>query len=195
MKSAVYHPWAAAIPAVLKTNHMRQALWHIYPGLEKVVSHGLAQALAKKREYHFKMAENLVEQRRTMSPEQTDFVHKVIEAENGLTTQELVSISSFLMVAGSETTATALAGLMSLLCRNPEAMASLNAEVRDAFASTDDITCDSVKNLTYLGAVIQEALRIFPPASYFPRRTLPGGCEIAGTWVPGDVRRPRAPKI
>lgn len=174
---------------------MRQALWHIYPGLEKVVSWGLARALAAKRAFHFKMTETLVQRRLAMSPEQIDFVHKVIEPENGLTMPELIGITSFLAVAGSETTATALAGLMSLLCRNPEAMASLNAEVRDAFASTEDITCDSVKNLTYLGAVIQEGLRVFPPASYFPRRTPPGGCDIAGTWVPGDVRRPIMPEI
>lgn len=174
---------------------MRQALWHIYPGLEKAVTYGLNQALAKQRQSHFKMVENLVEQRLAMSPEQTDFVHKVIEPENGLTMEELIGITSFLMVAGSETTATALAGLTSLLCRNPEAMASLKAEVRDTFARSDDITCESVKNLAYVGAVIQEGLRIFPPASYFPRRTPPEGCLIAGTWVPGDVRRPVTPEV
>lgn len=128
---------------------MRHALYFIYPGLGKAVSYVLARTLAKKRAFHFKMTEDLVEQRLTMSPEQTDLVHKVIEPKNGLTMPEIIATSSFLAVAGSETTATALSGLTSLPCRNPEAMARLNAEVREAFARTDDITCESVKNLTF----------------------------------------------
>ena len=166
----------------------RRALSFISRTLHEVLAYILARALAKQRAFHLKMTRDLVNQRLNMTPEHSDFVHKIVEPESGITQQELIATCSFLTIAGSETTATALAGMMSMLCRNPEASAKLNAEIRGAFARTEEITCDAVKNLTYLGAVIEEALRIFPPASYFPRRTPPGGCEIAGTWVPPDVR-------
>jgi cytochrome P450 len=54
-----------------------------------------------------------------------------------------------LIVAGSDTAATLLSGLVYLLLRNPDCLRRITREVRTAFASEDDITFSSVQNLPY----------------------------------------------
>jgi cytochrome P450 len=62
-------------------------------------------------------------------------------------------------------------------------MAKLQDEIRSAFSSMDEITADSVSNLEYLGAVIEEGLRIFPPAPFGPPR-VSTGATVDGVYVP-----------
>jgi len=81
-----------------------------------------------------------------------------------------------LLLAGHETTATALAWMVDLLLRSPAALQCLTAEVD---AGVDD---------TYLRAVIQESLRLRPVVPLAGRRlacdlcvdglTLPAGTDV-----------------
>jgi cytochrome P450 len=96
--------------------------------------------------------------------------------------------SKTLIVAGSETTATALAGATYLLATNPAVLEKLNDEVRGAFATEDEIDLVSTGQLKYLSAVLEETLRAYPPVPIaLPRVTPPGGQQIVGQWVPGYV--------
>ncbi len=85
-----------------------------------------------------------------------------------------------LLLAGHETTATALTWTWYLLAQSPAVEARLHAEV-DALGR-DPEPADLEENLTYANAVFAEALRIYPPASAFGRRALEvcrlGGFEI-----------------
>lgn len=94
-----------------------------------------------------------------------------------------------LAVAGSETTATVLSGSTYLLCKNPETLAKLQAEVRGKFKHSHEITLQSVNDLDYMLAVINEALRCYPPVAGGNVRVVPGkdGAEIAGHFVPSGV--------
>ena len=98
------------------------------------------------------------------------------------------------MVAGSETTATALSGQLYYLCKTPAALQKLANEIRTAFKSEGDIDILSTQNLAYLDACIHEGLRVFPavPGSN-PRITPKGGNTIFGEHVPGGVRSPFIP--
>ncbi|KAK6823491.1 cytochrome P450 [Apiospora arundinis] len=87
------------------------------------------------------------------------------------------------IVAGSETTATALSGFTFHITRTPEVYQRLVAEIRSSFASEGEINMRSTRALPYLLACIEETLRIFPPASETPPRISPG-CEIAGKFIP-----------
>lgn len=92
------------------------------------------------------------------------------------------------MLAGTETTATELSGLTYYLHRHPEKMARLKKEVRDAFASVDDMTMAKLSQLEYLNACIEEGLRIYPPVGgVLPRDTPARGANVAGRWIPGGV--------
>lgn len=94
------------------------------------------------------------------------------------------------MLAGSETTATTLSGATYLLLTHPAALAALAREVRSAFASADEITLGSVSagKLPYMLAVLNEALRLYPPVTSGLVRVVPAeGEQISGHYVPGGV--------
>ena len=94
-----------------------------------------------------------------------------------------------IILAGSETTATALSGCMYLLCTNKEALNRLSQEIRSTFRSGSEITSAQCVPLPYLNAVIEETLRIYPPvATHLPRVVPKGGATVAGEFLPEDVR-------
>lgn len=95
-----------------------------------------------------------------------------------------------LVVAGSETTATTLSGATYLLLTHPDVLEKLNQEVRSAFKSADEININSVGKLSYMLAVLNEALRMYPPVtSNLLREVPPGGGQIAGHYVAGGVSK------
>lgn len=88
-----------------------------------------------------------------------------------------------MIVAGSETTSTALSGITYYLCRNPRVYEKLAGEIRGAFSNFDQITGRSTERLTYLKAVIEEGLRIYPPIAAGLPRISPGE-TVDGHYVP-----------
>ena len=124
-----------------------------------------------------------------LEPEKEPFVKGEHPAEfRGMTLDEMVSNASTLAVAGSETTATLLSGVTYLLLRNPDKMRKLVAEIRSRFENEDDISIHSVAELKYLLAVLDEALRLYPPVPLNPNRLVPkGGVVVCGKFVPEGV--------
>ena len=105
-----------------------------------------------------------------------------------MTSTEIVSNASLLIAAGTETVATLLPAVAYLLATNPRAMTRVTSEIRKAFDDESSIDIQSVSSLKYLSAVIDEALRLFPPVPEgLPRVTPPEGVNICGYWVPGGV--------
>jgi cytochrome P450 len=85
-----------------------------------------------------------VKRRIDMGTDQKDMMTHVIEhiSENGdgISTEELAQTSLVLMLAGSETTATTLAGSLFYLLKNRDVLNILLKEIRTAFTSDKDIT-------------------------------------------------------
>lgn len=101
---------------------------------------------------------------------------------------ELEGNSSILIIAGSETTATLLSGLVYLLLKCPEKMKKLVDEVRSTFQDEGEIDLTSVNKLPYMVACIEEALRMYPPVpTGLPRVVPEGGATISGHFVPENV--------
>ncbi|KAJ3538081.1 hypothetical protein NM208_g6066 [Fusarium decemcellulare] len=72
-----------------------------------------------------------------------------------------------------------------LLLRYPDTMKKLQKELRDAFATDDDMTLDALVSLPYLNAVIKEGLRFHPPIpTGLPRVAPVGGATISGHFIP-----------
>ena len=114
--------------------------------------------------------------------------------KEGMTRPEVIENSRVLLIAGSETTATALSGATFHLLQNPATLHRAQSEVRAVFKSEGDITLHSVSTpslIPDLNAVIQESLRCYPsiPAT-LPRITGHEGAWIDGKYVPGNVRLP-----
>jgi len=105
-----------------------------------------------------------------------------------MTEAEICATFATLLLAGSETTATLLAAVTYYLLKTPDAMAKLTTEIRTSFKSEDEITQVSVNKLQYQLAVLDEAMRIHPPAPFgFPRVVPDRGRMVDGHWVPGGV--------
>jgi cytochrome P450 len=120
---------------------------------------------------------------------------------HGLNADELLSESSLQIIAGSDTTATALRGILLYLLTHSRVYRKLQAEidgaVRDGVAppSPGIISDAALKGLPYLHAVIKEGIRIHPPVTdQIPKRVpdegetvvvdgksvfLPGGTNIS----------------
>lgn len=96
--------------------------------------------------------------------------------------------ASVLVVAGAETTATTLSAAMYLLLSNPNKMSKLLAEVRGTFKNDNEITVETVNQLEFMLACLDEAMRLFPPVPIGLPRIVPSqGRSISGNFIPGNV--------
>jgi cytochrome P450 len=74
------------------------------------------------------------------------------------------------------------------MLKRPQTYETLKKEIREAYASEDDMTVVSVAQLKYLNACIEEGLRMFPPApTALPRVAPRGGDVVCGQFVPEKV--------
>jgi cytochrome P450 len=98
------------------------------------------------------------------------------------------------MMAGAVTTATFLAGVTYYLAHSPSCTSLLQSELRSRFSSLEEITSKALMNCEYLNAVVEEGLRIYPPAGagHLSRIVPRGGVEIDGVWIPEGVSPPLA---
>jgi cytochrome P450 len=91
-----------------------------------------------------------------------------------------------LLLAGYETTANALAWTWYLLSQNPWAVEPLRSEVRAVLDDRIPVYAD-LEHMPYLRQVLDESLRLFPPAWILGRRAI-GEDLIGGYYVaPGTV--------
>ena len=131
-----------------------------------------------------------VDRRIASKADRPDFLSYFIKGKDGLAMpmEELYANSTLLVLAGSESTASGLAGITFQLLKNPEAFKKAVEEVRSAFATEDEIVPERVKHLPYLAALVSEGLRMYPPfPEGLPRLTPRQGATISGRWVPGGV--------
>lgn len=116
-------------------------------------------------------------------------LHDDKNTRKNLSRKELDTNAVLFMIAGSETTATTLAGISFLLLKHPDAHAKLTHEIRTTFAAAEDITFERTARLEYLTAVITEALRVYPPVpTGFARKAPRGGGFVSGYFVPEGTR-------
>jgi cytochrome P450 len=156
----------------------------------------IASVARKAQDEHEAMIKDLVQKRigNAKLEHRGDFMDQMMRSrgkEQELSDVELAANGDVMMIAGSETTATLLAGVTYLLLTHPKAMERLTQEVRGAFKSKEEITLTAASSkLPYMLACLNEALRIYPPvASVIFRQTLPGPpTPISGYMVPEEVR-------
>ncbi|KAI9783555.1 MAG: hypothetical protein M1839_003725 [Geoglossum umbratile] len=137
---------------------------------------------------------------------QADMVGSFIR--HGITQGEAETATLLQIVAGSETTASAMRSTLLHIITHPKVHATLQSEIDEAVRTNRISTpisdsearelpyCwniveaeNAVVSYTYLIACIREGLRIWPPApSTFSKTVPPDGDTLAGTFVPGGTK-------
>ncbi|KEZ44049.1 hypothetical protein SAPIO_CDS3787 [Scedosporium apiospermum] len=107
---------------------------------------------------------------------------------HGLTQTEAESETLVQILAGSDTTATALRGTLLHILTNPRVHARLLAEIK-TFAPSTPIQDTEARQMPYLQAVIKEGLRIFPPVTGLMSKDVPeGGDTFNGLYIPDGTK-------
>jgi len=114
----------------------------------------------------------LVNQRKQNPEKHNDLLDMLLDAryEDGSEMEEAQLLDEILILfaAGHETTSNALTFACELLARNTEAQIKILEEVKNVKAESSDIM-HWIKNANYTKLVIQETMRLFPPAYFIDR--------------------------
>ncbi|KAK0649132.1 cytochrome P450 [Cercophora newfieldiana] len=112
---------------------------------------------------------------------------------SGLTQQEIEGEANLQILAGAETTATALSATLMHLSTTPHAYLRLKREIRDsiangAVAADRPATFEQAQKLPYLNSVVWEGFRMCPPVNFGHYKSVPpGGDTINGVFLPGGT--------
>jgi len=185
-----YSPWVKTIFASIKVATFYRAVKISSPILNYLVDQLVfkSKSVRQKAWDHWNYTKQRVDRRLQRTPDRPDLWTKILEKSDGpdgLSLDEHHFVASLFMVAGTETTATALSGTTYHLLRNPHTMEKLTKEIRSAFTTFDDLTLEKLAHQKYLMAVLQEGLRMYPPVPIALPRTVPaGGTILDGKFVP-----------
>ncbi|KAF5021010.1 hypothetical protein F66182_6941 [Fusarium sp. NRRL 66182] len=183
-----HHAWAQIFTDSLRGLAFAMAIKR-FPWLFSALEFLSPKALKQKYEENVEYTNGMV-LRRLAETDRPDFIRALAakDDENPLTIKEIQNNAQILTMAGYDTTATALAGVVYLITSHPNVLTRLNREVRSSFQNEGEIGVLTTQNLTYLAAVVNESLRVYPPAaSGAPRQVPVGGDIIFGEFVPEGV--------
>lgn len=135
----------------------------------------------------------MIEQRRREAaegaPPKHDLLAMFMEAEDVETGERMSDMQlrdevMTMFLAGHETTANALSWALHLLSKNPAVMRELQAEV-DAVIGDRRATVADVPKLQFTKQVVQEAMRLYPPAWMLARSPIED-TTLGGYYMPKD---------
>ncbi|XXH00038.1 hypothetical protein Hte_006379 [Hypoxylon texense] len=188
LENSTYHPWVALVFLSMRNLSWMVNLSH-YPLIAPLLGLLMPKGLSTKWAEHQQLSEAKVRKRLALPTERPDFMDAMLRKRGAnlrdFTFEELVSNAAVLIIAGSETTATLLSAATYFLTTNPHTLARLTHEVRSTFTTEDEINLVSVQKLSYMLAVLDESMRMYPPVtSPAPRVIAAGGDTILGRYVP-----------
>lgn len=114
----------------------------------------------------------IIEERRRQGTDTGDLLSMLLMAQtqgDGMTDRQVRDEAMTLFLAGHETTANALTWTWTLLARHPEVEARLRQEIERALSGRAP-TVDDLESLEYTDWVIQESMRLYPPAWIIARQ-------------------------
>ncbi|KAF2690632.1 cytochrome P450 [Lentithecium fluviatile CBS 122367] len=168
--------------------HLTIHNWH----LDKILFRKIA---AQRGQYmQYSKAQAMERTKIGLDVDRKDFFYHLLNAKdpetgNGFSMNELWGESNLLIIAGSDTTSTAMAGTFFYLANNATAMQKLCKEIRETFSDVEEIvTGPKLSGCSYLRACIDESMRMTPPvAGALPRQVLLGGIDIDGHHIPAGI--------
>lgn len=112
--------------------------------------------------------------------------------KHGLNQTECETEGLFMIIAGTESTASAIRSALIHTMTSPLVYRRLKDEiqaaVREGRVSSPIITMHEAKQLPYLQAVVYESIRMRPPLiGFFPKVVPPGGATLLGREIPAGT--------
>ncbi len=110
----------------------------------------------------------IVEERIKSDTKQNDLLDMLLETRyedtgEGMSTQQLIDEIKIIFIAGHETSANAMTFTLHLLGNHPDIQQKVFEELIDIQSQTDDVV-EQLQKMTYTNAVINESMRLYPPA-------------------------------
>ena len=134
-----------------------------------------------------KILQEFIDFRRREAGEHHDLLDMLLSARyedtgEGMTDTQLVDESLIFFSAGHETSANALAWTWYLLAQHPEVITKIKAEINEVLGDRNPSFMD-LPRLSYTMQVVQESLRLYPPAWIMDRIALEND-EYEGMKIP-----------
>lgn len=188
------HPWVAELFSYSKVGALVAALRHYTFIFEKLMRCLPARTL-EAAQANYQWGVEKTHRRLGLDVQREDFIKRILHhSDKGnlrMSTPELENNMNVLIVAGSETTATAVSGTINYLLRTPSALRNLVSELRSTYQRSCDMTFSNLREIPYLVAVVEEGLRLCPPVPCGTHHIVPaGGDTVCGGWLPGGVSLP-----
>lgn len=132
---------------------------------------------------HLKLAEEnnsiireIINERKASKEEINDLLNMLLETRyedtgESMSVEQLIDEIKVLFIAGHETTANALTFTLHLLGSNPEVQEKVFEEICQIESQTENVI-EQLQKMTYLNAVLNESMRLYPPAWITDRQNL-----------------------
>ncbi|KAE9371162.1 toxin biosynthesis cytochrome P450 monooxygenase [Stipitochalara longipes BDJ] len=178
LESGEYHPWMSAIFENVRVLALMRSL-RAYALTRCVVELGLRVPVVRREINRMRaFTEEKTRGRLGMEMEgkgRRDLMSYILKYNDdaGMNTEEIISSSRVILAVSSETTATALSGLIFYLLTTPRCFERLKREIRGVFESVEEMTFEKEKWLRYLQACVEEVLRVYPPVAMELSRVTP----------------------
>ena len=133
----------------------------------------------KLREKTNNLVLDAIDKRKQSNEEHDDLLQMLLESRyedgEGMTNQQILEEALILLVAGHETSSMSLAWTWFLLATNPEIEDKLHQHVVDVLGDAPP-SFEHIKPLNYVLQVIEESMRLYPPAWVVDREPLEDDC-------------------
>jgi cytochrome P450 len=172
---------------------LRTAFEHV--GFLLVHPFTLSLNLPTARNLRFKQAKRvldrvvykIIDQRRRSGKDAGDLLSMLLLAQDeetgtGMNDEQLRDEVLTLFIAGHETTAVSLSWTFYLLAQNPDACSKLRAELDQVLCGRTP-SVDDLHNLRYTKMVLEESMRLYPPAWALPRQAIEEDV-LGGYYIP-----------
>ena len=189
VKNGKAHPWVEIAQDFGKGLALIASI-NQYPPIDKLLRSIIPRKIMQRQLDHRAMSAAKTKKRLALDTDRPDFVtpaKKHSDQKSSVLHEEWAINMTILVFAGSETTASALSGIVRQLVQSRGVLHRLSSEIREAFDHETQITISSTGNLKYLNAVINEGIRLCPPVVIGVPRVVPKGvsdskaCTISST--------------
>ncbi|PAN14577.1 hypothetical protein PAHAL_2G421100 [Panicum hallii] len=182
----------------------QMSVFFFFPSITKHIFRGRLQAARALRRRQMELFAPLINARREYKRQvkegqaptsETTFQHSYVdtllditlpeEGHRPLTGDEIVTLCSEFLTAGTDTTSTGLQWIMAELVKNPAVQERLHAEIRATCGDdAEEVSEEAVHHMPYLKAVILEGLRKHPPGHFVLPHKAADDMDVGGYLIP-----------